>query len=392
MKYCRTLYHCITATRNFVSYPYAWWRNLVRRRFSLSGFVNETLSKNAAMRHVTHPTLSSIHMNSLRSNRVMEDNHVIRVCPNTGVALLTVIDGHGGVYCSEHIKQSIATYVANHLRAEMDVEFSDIFEYPDNCYSSASTLNNGASEEIIGEVLKKSFVDLDNDMSQAALNAIKQGNKTQTHVMQIRRALTGACVNALLFYGRNMVVANTGDCRSVLGRREGNKWVCVSLSTDHTCRNLNEVNRIKEEHPGEERTVFRDDRLFGSLMPLRSFGDVMFKWENDQLRAVGQSILPNYFTAPYLTAEPELTHQQLTDHDKFAIIATDGLWDCLSSGEVVNIVGSMLNQQGDDNIATVLLKAALGRDDHAVYEMLKLTPPESRAYRDDITIIVVTFK
>ena len=344
------------------------------------------------MRHVTHPTLSSIHMNSLRSNRVMEDNHVVRVCPYTGVALLTVIDGHGGVSCSEHIKQSITTYVANHLRTEMNVEFADIFEHPDNCYNSASTLNNGGSEEIIGEALKKSFVDLDNDISLAALDAIKQDNKAQTHVMQIQRALTGACVNALLFYGRSMLVANTGDCRSVLGRREGNKWGCVSLSTDHTCKNLNEVNQIKEEHPGEEWTVFAYERLFGSLMPLRSFGDVMFKWRTDQLRAIGQYILPNYFTPPYLTAEPEVTYHQFSDHDKFAVIATDGLWDCLSSEEVVNIVGGMLNKQGDDNIATALLKEALGGDDRVVYELLKLTPPESRAYRDDITIIVVTFK
>ena len=92
-------------------------------------------------------------MNSLRLNRVMEDNHIVRVFPYTGVALLTVIDGHGGVSCSEHIKQSIATYVANHLRAEMNVEFADIFEHPDNCYGSASTLNNGTSEEIISEAL-----------------------------------------------------------------------------------------------------------------------------------------------------------------------------------------------------------------------------------------------
>ena len=222
-------------------------------------------------------------------------------------------------------------------------------------------------------------MDLDNYISLAALDAIKQ-LETQTHVMQIQRAVTGACVNALLFYGRNMLVANTGDCRSILGRREGNKWGCVSLSTDHTCRNLNEVNRIKKEYPEEEYTVFIDERLFDSLMPLRSFGDVIFKWRTDQLRAIGEYSLPNYFTPPYLTAEPEITHQQLSDRDKFAVIATDGLWDCLSGEEVVNIVGDMLDRQGDDNIATALLKEALGRDDCAVYELLKLTPPESRAY------------
>ena len=47
----------------------------------------------------------------------------------------------------------------------------------------------------------------------------------------------------------------------------------------------------------------------------------------------------------------------------------------------------LLNQQGDDNIATALLKEALGRENHEVYLLLKLTSPKSRAYRDDNSCI-----
>lgn len=248
--------------------------------------------------------------------------------------------------------------------------------------------------EPIKEMLKNSFLHLDNDISEEALDVIKQVNTTDYKMQQhIQRAIAGACVNTLLLYDRNVFVANTGDCRSILGRKEDGRWISMPLSTDHAFRNQSERARIMEEHPGEANTVLKYERLLGGLMPLRSFGDVSFKWSKGQLETIRAYIPPHYYTPPYLTAEPEVTdHQLFTNLDKFVVIATDGLWDCLASEEVVTIVGEKLDQHFDGNIATVLLKQALGGDDDTVYSLLKLRPPESRNYRDDITIIVVTFK
>ena len=39
-----------------------------------------------------------------------------------------------------------------------------------------------------------------------------------------------------------------------------------------------------------------------------------------------------------LTAEPEVTSRELDDKDAFLIAASDGLWDCISNEEAVNIV------------------------------------------------------
>ena len=39
-----------------------------------------------------------------------------------------------------------------------------------------------------------------------------------------------------------------------------------------------------------------------------------------------------------LTAEPEVTSRDLDDKDAFLIAASDGLWDCISNAEAVNIV------------------------------------------------------
>ena len=221
------------------------------------------------------------------------------------------------------------------------------------------------AEETIKDQLKKSFVDLDNDISEAALNAVRKvgiGYSVDSDIMKqhILRAVTGACVNALLLHGRNVFVANTGDCRSVLGRKEGNKWVSIPLSTDHAYSNQDEVDRIAQEHPGEMYTLFTHKRLLGGLMPFRSFGDVSYKWKREHLNIIYERTRPGYYTPPYLTAEPEVSHHELAKDDKFVVIASDGLWERLSNDKV--------------------------------YKLLTLSPPESRNFRDDITIIIATFR
>ena len=178
----------------------------------------------------------------------------------------------------------------------------------------------------------------------------------------------------------------------MLGRKEGNNWVSVPLSTDHAYSNQDEVDRITQEHPGEMYTLFTHKRLLVGLKPFWSFGDVSYKWKQEHLNIIYQEVRPGYYTPPYLTAEPEVSHHELSKNDKFVVIGTDGLWERLSNEQVVNVVGDNLDQPDGDNIATAVLRQALGEDDDKVYKLLSLTPPESRYFRDDITIIVVTFK
>ena len=42
------------------------------------------------------------------------------------------------------------------------------------------------------------------------------------------------------------------------------------LSVDQTGRNIEEANRLKKEHPGEERDVLRRGRVLGGLEPTRA--------------------------------------------------------------------------------------------------------------------------
>ena len=202
----------------------------------------------------------------------------------------------------------------------------------------------------------------------------------------------------------------TGDCRAVLGSKTSDgSWLATPLSLDQNALNHDETNRVRNEHPGEEHIIW-NGRLLGHLQPFRAFGDVIFKWDSQLHKEFlnniyGRVVMPPhiYRTPPYLTAEPVVAHHSLRSQDKFLVIATDGLWDMMSSDTAVQCIGELLdcgdisryNQEGNANLrngASQLIQEALGGDDEAkVTKLLHAPKHVRRAVRDDITVTVVYF-
>lgn len=157
---------------------------------------------------------------------------------------------------------------------------------------------------------------------------------------------------------------------------------------------------------------------------------------------------PSFKTPPYVTALPVVTHRKLDIPSpsspstsksslRFIVLATDGLWDELSSSEVVSLVAGHLsglrgpvprsqlpslvpldtesgsravegkdqtrldakrNTEGswafiDDNVSAHLIRNALGGGDEGrVRRSLSIPPGVSRRYRDDITVTVLWYE
>lgn len=292
----------------------------------------------------------------------------------------------------------------------------------------------------VEDALASAFRRLDLDISLEA-QAPSDHDLFKNVALQV--AFSGATACVAHVDDINLHIANVGDCRAVLGvQNEDGTWEAVHLTCDHNATNESECLRIKSEHPKEEgESLIVDDRLLGILMPFRAFGDVRFKWSKE----LQQSILENscdlkalniyqytpqhYSTPPYLSAEPEISHHKLRPQDKFLILASDGLWDMLSNEEAVKIVAEHLTgislQESefpvekpislghmqsvllkkrakiahfhDHNIATYLIRHAIGTNEYGEIEMERLgamlSLPEdlARMYRDDITVTVVYF-
>jgi serine/threonine protein phosphatase PrpC len=101
----------------------------------------------------------------------------------------------------------------------------------------------------------------------------------------------------------------------------------IDMSHDHKPAREDEKARI--EKLGGKVIHYGTWRVQGVLATSRSFGDRRLK--------------------TYVTAEPEVKTRQLQDGDDFLILASDGVWDVLSSQEAVDIVKQAISEGSPSN-------------------------------------------
>lgn len=154
------------------------------------------------------------------------------------------------------------------------------------------------------EALKRAFLGTDEDLLADPAHALDPSGCT--------------AVAALVTSDRKIYVANAGDSRSVISVK-GN---VQDLSEDHKPTNYVEKQRI---HGAGGYVEY--GRVNGNLALSRAIGDFEFK--------------KNYSLSPekqIITADPDVTIHKISDEDEFFVLACDGIWDCLSSQQVVDFV------------------------------------------------------
>lgn len=406
---------------------------------------SEILRRNEKRTDVNTGAVSYYETNNFASNAPCEDRGNEWLLLKTNRAAFGVFDGHGGWQCAEVVKNRLPFYIALTLLSKADLTLLERDRLKglaaDNFFSSfhqeKSQTGESSSENNVGytlsqkqevfhtgpkylvrnliekpfkdrmpieESLSLAFTQLDDDISTEAI-PVKVLDESFV------AGASGACALVTYIEDQHLYVANAGDCRAVLGSlKPDGSWLATPLSIDHTAANPDEVARIHSEHPGEN-FVIKNGRLLGQLQPLRSFGDIQYKWDKVThshvlTQVYGGPIVPPsmYRTPPYLTAKPVITHHHLQPHDKFLILATDGLWDVLSNEQAVGLVADFLKHQSKDNVtagegellehnaATHLIRHALGGNDHSFVAQMLLVPEQyRRMWRDDITVTVVFF-
>ncbi|KAI0377841.1 protein serine/threonine phosphatase 2C [Hypomontagnella monticulosa] len=332
-----------------------------------------------------------------------------------------VFDGHCGWQLSNLLTKQLIPFVRRSL-------------------DNAKPQDGQLSDEAVQTALKSAFTTLDDAVVKSALQTIESDLPFAEKARRLEAAYAGACALLTILdpVSRKLTVASTGDCRAVLGQKSADgKWTATELSTDCTGATPSEIARIKAQFP-DEPDVVQGGRIWG-MQPSRTFGDGMWKWTaqlKDRLRDQYNGLsLPSavryrgYKDGPYLTAEPLVTTTQIpASEPSFLILATDGLWDAMTSAQAVDLVGRWFEWQKkggssepvkpatadfgptvlgrkqqckyeekkitlqDDNAAVHLVRNALGgADEQMVKGALTFRYPNSRDIRDDITVQVVFF-
>jgi pyruvate dehydrogenase phosphatase len=275
-----------------------------------------------------------------RSNEPCEDTFALGTSPGPGGKAWnywSVMDGHAGRHTAVHLQRILIPYLSSAL-------------LPLPAHSSPMEIES---------TIKKTFLLIDKnimDSARTAANWFPAANAAA--IAALTPAFSGSCALLAAFDPEKNVlrVACTGDSRAVLGRWDPatQAYTCIPLSIDQTGFNETEVSRLAAQHPDEPDIIdAKTGRMLG-IAVTRAFGDHRWKWDNEFIATVqhkfwGTAPRAGSKTPPYMTAEPEVTETAIVrvgptseKRSDFMILATDGLWDRISSEHAVNCIQSYL--------------------------------------------------
>jgi pyruvate dehydrogenase phosphatase len=220
-------------------------------------------------------------------------------------------------------------------------------------------------------------------------------------------AKVGCCALVALQRGDELVLANAGDCRAVLGsspppaEAASGKFLATRLTHDHNARMPLELLTLQREHPGEKDVVVCKTPhacyVKGRLQLTRALGDAYLKYPefNQPGTHRGRHIVEPY-TPPYVKSTPDIHHVKLGTNDRFVVLASDGLWDFLSDEDAVAVVEQCLRDGTADKAGEALVQCALevaAAECGMTLQQLKGLPQGSsrRGRHDDTTAVVLYF-
>lgn len=148
---------------------------------------------------------------------------------------------------------------------------------------------------------------------------------------------SGSTAVVALLRGKTLTVANIGDSRCVLSRN----GVAFDMSYDHKPEDDIELRRI-EKAGGK---VTPDGRVNGGLNLSRAFGDHCYKMTT--------SLPPE---EQMISAFPDIKTATLTEQDDFMVVACDGIWNAMTSQDVIDFVTHRLENSRESDQSNKLSK------------------------------------
>ena len=232
--------------------------------------------------------------------KVNQDNYFVfrNFMNDVNYIFMAVCDGHG----------SVGQEISNFLKENLPIDLNHALR----------NKNKNILTEDISDIIKEIF--------------IKENTKLISNEM-INSMLSGSTCVSVIYTPIKLITANVGDSRIILGKcdKNNNKWISVDLTRDHKPSLPDEEQRIKkkggriEPMRDEDNSfigpprVWLKDQEYPGLAMSRSFGDRV-------AHSVGVSEVP------------EIKEYIFCEEDKFFVVASDGLFEFISSQNIVDII------------------------------------------------------
>nr|XP_043637733.1 probable protein phosphatase 2C 60 [Erigeron canadensis]XP_043637734.1 probable protein phosphatase 2C 60 [Erigeron canadensis] len=261
----------------------------------------------------------------------MEDAHAAYLDLDCSTSFFGVYDGHGGQavskFCAKYLHQQLIKHEA-YASGDIGIAAQKSFLRMDEMMCGQRGWRELAEledkEDQIG-----GMIDMDGIVKSPNSGELKD-NEDDWSVEEgphsnYQGPTCGSTACVAIIRNDQLVVANSGDSRCVISR----KGQAHNLSKDHKPNLDSEKERIKKAggfiHAG---------RVNGTLNLTRAIGDVGMK-KDKSLPAESQ----------ILTANPDINTVELCEDDDFLVLASDGIWDCMSSQQLVDFVQEQLKTE-----------------------------------------------
>ncbi|KAG8370112.1 hypothetical protein BUALT_Bualt14G0083600 [Buddleja alternifolia] len=246
-----------------------------------------------------------------------------------------------GFYPETPDKENQDSYcIRTNIQGNPNVHFFGVFDGHGLCGTQCSTF----VKDRLVEILSNDATLLD-DPVKAYGAAFLATNDELHNNSGIDDSMSGTTAITALTIGDKLYVANVGDSRAVLAVKEGNSVIAQDLSCDQTPFRKDECERVKLCGA----RVLSVDQVEGLKDPgIQSWGDEETEggdpprlWVQNGMypgtaftRSVGDSTAEKIG----VVADPEVSIVQLTPSHPFFVVASDGVFEFLSSQTVVDMV------------------------------------------------------
>eukprot|EP00590_Aulacoseira_subarctica_P009093 CAMPEP_0172414894 /NCGR_PEP_ID=MMETSP1064-20121228/1496_1 /TAXON_ID=202472 /ORGANISM="Aulacoseira subarctica , Strain CCAP 1002/5" /LENGTH=487 /DNA_ID=CAMNT_0013151757 /DNA_START=81 /DNA_END=1544 /DNA_ORIENTATION=+ len=257
------------------------------------------------------PRNYEVSVRALKGNRItMEDEYIV----NDGGCFVAVFDGHGGSGVSRYLRETLHDRVKYFL-GELKEDTEDSKE-DDEKVKETKRFLKFLRRQTPGPTIDKKIAAL-----QSAFRSIDREVMMNDKFHYQGSTAVTVVVHEAEDGPKILLAANIGDSRAVLSRKQS----AVNLTRDHKPHLIAEKARI--EAMGEK--VEWDGYVYRvrDLALSRAIGDRHAK--------------------PAVSGEVEINQCLLKDGDEFVVVASDGLWDVMTSQEAVDFVHSKLNSEND---------------------------------------------
>ncbi|XP_021862511.1 probable protein phosphatase 2C 42 [Spinacia oleracea] len=296
----------------------------------------------------------------VQANQVLEDQSQIE-CGPFGT-FVGIYDGHGG--------PETARFVCDHLFRHLQAN---------------SVETDGVVTE---ETIKRAF----RATEEGFLDQVSQLWSTRPQI-----ATVGSCCLVGVVSRQTLFVANLGDSRAVLGRKNANNggFDAVQLTSEHNANEEAVRRELRNLHPDDPQIVMLKHgvwRVKGIIQVSRSIGDVYMKHAQYNREPISAKFrLTEPIQMPIMTAIPSIVSHHLQPNDSFLIFASDGLWEHLTNETAVDIVHSHPHAGSAKRLVKAALHEAARKREMRFSDLQKIDKKVRRHFHDDISVIVLFF-